>query len=88
MNRQLLTQHAAIRQQQRCIPPLVIDWLLSYGRREPSFGAVKVRFDRRAKRDLARDVGARAVSMMSKYLNAALIVARDSDCIITVEWIH
>jgi hypothetical protein len=88
MNQHKLTQHAAIRQQQRCIPALVVDWLLSYGRREPSFGAVKVRFDRRARKELAREVGARAVSMMSKYLNAALIVDPDNDCVITVEWLH
>lgn len=50
MSRHDLTRHAAVRQQQRCIPPLVVDWLLSYGRRDPSSGAVKVRFDRRGRR--------------------------------------
>lgn len=88
MNRRSLTRHAAVRQQQRCIPPLVIDWLLAYGRRDASVGAVKIRFDRRARKELAREVGDRVVSMMSKYLNAALVVDRDTDRVITVEWLH
>ncbi len=88
MNRAALTRHAVIRQQQRCIPPLIIDWLLSYGRRDHSFGAVKIRFDRRARKELARDVGDQVVSLMSKYLNAALVVDYETDCIITVEWLH
>ena len=83
-----LTRHAMVRQQQRRIPPLVIDWLLSYGRREPSFGAEKIRFDRRARRELARDVGDCIVSMLSKYLNVALVVEPTTDRVITVEWLH
>ena len=88
MNRHRFTRHAAVRQQQRCIPPLVVDWLLAFGRRDPSFGAVKVRFDRQARKELAREVGDRVVSLMSKYLRAALVVDRDTDQIITVEWLH
>lgn len=83
-----LTHHAAVRKQQRCIPPLVVDWLLAYGRRDPSFGAVRVSFDRRARKELAREVGERVVSLMSKYLSVALVVDADTDQIITVEWIH
>ena len=88
MDRRTLTRHAEVRLQQRCIPALIVDWLLAYGKREASAGAVKVRFDRRGRRDLAREVGSRAVSQMSKYLNAALVVDRDTDCVITVEWLH
>jgi hypothetical protein len=88
MKQRHLTRHAAVRQQQRCIPPLVIDWLLTYGRRESSFGAVKVRFDRQARKELAREVGERVVSHLSKYLSAALVVDRDTDRILTVEWLH
>lgn len=88
MNALHMTRHAAVRQQQRCIPPLVVDWLLSYGTREKSFAAVRVRFDRRARGELSRDVGKRAVSLMSKYLNAALVIDPSTDCIITMEWLH
>ncbi len=88
MNGIFLSKHASVRQQQRAIPPLVIDWLLSYGHRDSSYGAVRVRFDKRARRELARDVGKRAVSLMSKYLTAALVVDPETDRIITVEWLH
>ena len=81
-----LTQHAVVRRQQRCVPPLVIEWLLSYGRRESSFGAVKVRFDGRARKDLAKDVGGRVLSLMSKYLSVAIVIDRNTDEVITVEW--
>lgn len=83
-----LSRHAAVRQQQRGIPPLVVEWLLSYGRRDSSYGAVKVRLDRRGRKDLSRDVGDRVVSLMSKYLNVALVVDSDTDRVITVEWLH
>lgn len=88
MNSFSMTRHAAARQQQRCVPPLAIEWLLSYGRREKSFDAVRVSFDKRAKKDLARDVGSRAVSLMSKYLTAALVIDPANEQIITVEWLH
>lgn len=88
MKKPMMTRHAATRQQQRAVPTLVIDWLLSYGLRERSFDAVKVRFDKRSRRDLARDVGEQAVSLMSKYLTTALIVDRETDRVITVEWLH
>ncbi len=88
MNTLPMTKHAAIRQQQRSIPPLVIDWLLSYGRREKSYDAIRVSFDKKTRRNLASDVGARAVSMMSKYLATALVVDPATDRVITVEWLH
>ena len=88
MNAIPMTRHASVRQQQRAIPPIVVDWLLSYGRREKSCGAVKVRFDKRARRELARDIGKRAVSLMSKYLTTALVVDPETDRVITVEWLH
>lgn len=88
MNTVQMTNHAAIRRQQRGIPPLVIDWLLAYGQREKSRGATKVRFDRKARKALARDVGCRTLSLMSKYLSVALVVDPETDLVITVEWLH
>ena len=81
-----LSQHATVRRQQRCIPPLIIEWLLSYGHRESSFDAVKICFDGRARKELAKDVGERVLSLMSKYLCVAAIVDRDTDEVITVQW--
>jgi len=83
-----MTEHAEIRKQQRRILPLMIDWLLVFGRRERSFGAVKVRFDRRARRDLASDVDQRAVPHLSKYLTPAIVLDLGTGRVITVEWLR
>ncbi len=80
------TRHAQIRAQQRCIPPLVMEWLLAYGCRERSQGAVRLSFDRRSRRDLARDVGKPVINQMGRFLDTSLIVDPDTDQVITVMW--
>jgi hypothetical protein len=80
------SQHAQVRAQQRCIPPLVVEWLLAYGRRTPSHGAIQVSFDKRARRELSRDVGKPMVSQVGRFLNTALVVDPDTDQLITVMW--
>ena len=82
------TSHAQNRIQQRCIPPLVIDWLLSYGKREKSFGSSRITFDKKARRDLSKDVGGQVVKQLSKYLNACIVVNHDRDELITAMWLH
>jgi hypothetical protein len=57
-------------------------------RRDPSFGAIKIRFDRQSRKELAREVGNRVVALISKDLSAALVVDRDTNQVITVEWLH
>ena len=82
------TKHAAVRAQKRCVPPLVMEWLLAYGRRVPSHGAVRVSFDRRARRELARDMGKPVISQVGRFLNASLVVDASTDRVITVMWNH
>lgn len=83
-----LTQHAQIRKQQRAIPSLVVDWLLSYGRRDASHGAIKVYFDKPARKQLSGEVGKQAVSHLSKYMNAAIVIDGVTEKVITIEWLH
>lgn len=83
-----LTKHAATRVQQRCIPPLVMEWLFAYGRREPSHGAVRISFDKRARRELSREVGKPFVGQIGRFLNASLVVDPKSEQVITVMWTH
>lgn len=80
------THHAQSRAQQRCIPPLVIEWLLGYGRRRASFDAVHVSFDKQARRELARDVGLPLVKQVARFLTTSIVVDRDTDRVITVMW--
>ncbi len=82
------TGHAHVRAQQRCIPPLVMQWLLEYGARSSSFGAVKVQFDKRSRRELAQDVGQPIVKQLGRFLNTSLVVDPVDDRVITVMWNH
>ena len=80
------TRHAKVRFQQRCIPPLVVDWLLAYGRRTSSYGAVRVSFDRQSRRELSRDVGRPIINQLSRFFDASLIVDSETDRVITAMW--
>jgi hypothetical protein len=82
------TRHAKARAQQRCIPPLVVDWLLGYGHRSPAQGAERVTFDKRARRELARDVGLPVVKQMARFLSASIVVDAQTEEVITVMWTH
>ena len=82
------TLHARKRAQQRCIPPLVAEWLLDYGTRRPSRGATRVTFDKRARCALSRDCGPALIGQIGRFLSAELIVDADTDRIITVMWQH
>ena len=82
-----LTLHANKRAQQRCIPPLVIEWLLSYGKRENSFGCNRITFDKRAKKLLSKEVGEQIVKSLSKYLSACIVVDNE-DIVVTTMWLH
>jgi len=82
----IFTAHAAIRVQQRDVPPLVVDWLLEYGSRAPAGqGVEKVYFDKQARRDLERSIGGWAYRRMAPKLDAYLVV-RDGGTIITAGW--
>ncbi len=79
-----LTRHAQVRAQQRCIPPLIVDWLLAYGTRQSSHAAERVVFDKRARRALGRGVGPTVVKQMSRFMNTAIVVDPATDEVITV----
>ncbi len=69
------TTHAAIRCQQRGIPPLVVDLLLEFGCREHDHaGAEIVYFDRRAKKRIESYVGG-LISKLSEHLDSYAVLA-------------
>lgn len=74
-----LSRHAAIRCQQRGIPPLIRQWLHDYGSEIQTHGATKRFFDREAKRRLAADVGAQVVDRMGSLLNIYIVVSRGTE---------
>lgn len=79
------TNHAAIRSQQRGIPPLVSDWLIDYGNEEfNGHGGVVRYFSTTGIRQLEGEIGKRPVQQMSEFLRCYLVQASGNGSIITV----
>jgi len=72
----LMTSHALERSQQRCIPPLIIQWLCHYGSRKQSRnGTTLCYFDRKSVRLIASDAGHIIVRRLSSLMNSYLVIA-------------
>jgi hypothetical protein len=79
------TFHAAIRGQQRGIPPLIRDWLLLYGEEEyDGHGGIRRFFTRRSIREMERCFGRLPVRRMSEFLNAYLVESSHDGAVVTV----
>lgn len=71
----IATTHSHIRSQQRGIPPLVVDLLLQFGRREHDHrGAEIVYFDRRSRKRIESYAGG-LISKLSKHLKSYVVIA-------------
>lgn len=78
-----MTKHAEVRQQQRSVPPLILNWLDQYGTREhDGKGAEIVYFDRKSRRTLEREAGKRVVDLLGGLLNAYVVLTGET--VITV----
>ena len=78
------SRHAAIRCQQRGIPQLIIDWLITYGAvATDGRGASTHYFDHHARCRLSQDVGVRVVTLLGRLMDAYLVMSHDGT-IITV----
>ena len=74
-----MTKHAQMRQQQRAIPPLIIEWLCKYGCRYQGINGTTVCFfDRESRRCLASEVGHVVVRRLSDMMDAYLVMSGDS----------
>lgn len=81
----MLTQHAQVRAQQRGIPPLLIQWLIEFGSEAKApGGAMRLHFDRAARKRLAKAVGAQIVDRLGSLLDAYLVEANETGRVITV----
>jgi hypothetical protein len=77
-----MTKHAADRQRQRAIPPLVIDWLEQFGAVEHQACAELLYFDRRALKRLSSYTG--GLSDQFEVLRNAYLVRGTNGHIMTV----
>lgn len=81
-----ISRHASVRSQQRSIPPLIMDWLVRYGARQPAAdGASILFFDKASRRRLAHDVGSPVLHALEPMLDAYVVQAAD-ELVITVGW--
>lgn len=79
------SQHGRVRQQQRCIPPFIVEALIDYGdERHLGGGTSSFSFSKRGWKHLASYMG-QAISAFEKYRNAYLVLAENGE-IITVAW--
>ncbi len=73
-----LTKHANVRMQQRGIPPLIVEWLTSYGAsRHDHRGTEILYFDKHSRKALAKVVGEEVVSRLAGLLDTYVVVADD-----------
>ena len=78
-------RHAAVRAQQRGIPPLITTWLLDNG--EETFdghGGVVRYFVRESVRRMEREIGEQPLRRLSEYLRCYLVQSSRDGAIITL----
>lgn len=81
------TKHAEQRAQQRCIPPLIRDWLADYGTRTPdSRGGVVCHFDQRSRKRLSSSVGKEIVKRLAPMLDSYMVLSADEQKVISIGW--
>lgn len=81
----MITTHAAIRSQQRGIPPLVRDWLLQFAEEEfDGHGGIRRFFSHRSIREMERCFGRKPVGRMAEFLNTYLVESSRDGAIITI----
>src|SRR6185437_11357268 len=79
-----LTEHARARMQQRGISPAALELLLDYGHEQHDHrGCRIVRFDKRSRRRVLREIGRDAFRRVERWLDAYAVVAED-DAVVTV----
>lgn len=78
-----MTRHAMVRQQQRAIPPLIIDWLCKFGCRITGMnGTTVIYFDKDSRRSLCSEAGHTVIRRLDDMMDAYLVMTNDK--IITV----
>ena len=83
----MLSRHADVRTQQRCIPRFIVDALIDWGDcSDAGAGASSYSFSKRSWRRFARYLGVEA-KRFERYRNVYVVVARDGT-VMTVCWRH
>lgn len=76
-----LSNHAAIRSQQRGIPVAAIETLLEYGKLTPAKGGLSYAMDKRSRRKALAELGKAEYRAIEKWLNCYAIDSPDGTLI-------
>jgi len=80
-----MTNHASKRAQQRCIPPLIDQWLDQYGEEKyDKHGGIRCYFSHTSISTMERDFGKRPVQKLSGYFNVYKVVSSHDGQTITI----
>ena len=79
------TTHAAVRQQQRGIPPLIRDWLEEFGetRYDGHGGAIRY-FSHRSLRQMEKSLGRAPIRKLSEYFDIYAVESSHDCSLITI----
>jgi hypothetical protein len=81
------TRHAAVRTQQRALPPFVDFLLNEFGEEmHDGNGAIRVYFSHKSIRRMEQAFGHQPVGLFRRYLNAYKIESTRDGCVITRGW--
>ena len=75
------TAHAIARSQQRSIPPLIVDWLMDYGRVTRHKGGDVYHFDKAARRTLRSRIGGLPYKRLADQLDVYVVISDDGKVI-------
>lgn len=79
------TKHARTRAQQRCIPPLIQQWLEVYGEAEyDGHGGIIRYFSRSSIKSMKRDFGSAPIKKMTQYLVAYKVESSHDGKVLTI----
>ncbi len=74
----VVSRHASERMQQRCIPALILHWLIAYGRKQKiQSGTEIIYFDKVSRHELRAYAGRLALKRLADFLDAYLIVRNE-----------
>ena len=81
------SNHCQVRNQQRCIPPIVHEWLSEYGiEAHDGHGGIRISFTHESIRRMEKELGRHFVRENRKYLNVYRVESTRDGCIITTGW--
>ena len=79
----VMTKHGMRRQQQRGVPPAIIEWLQQFGAVAYTNAAKKRFFDRAARKRMAQALGHQVVDRLGDLLNCYVVESLDGTIITT-----